>query len=285
MPHIVAATDFSPRSLRAVRRAGLVARQCKGTLTLLHVVDSDQPESMVALERREAERYLNEQAELLAELRGADCRVAVATADAFGGILQVAREESADLIVMGAHRKALLRDVFTGTTIERVIRYGSHPVLMVNNETVGPYRSVLAAVDMSEPCARAMETANMLGLTDGAQVTVVHAFIPPAKLTLAGGSIPQAQIARYVEAERHEANVQLSAFLAAHKGRSENRSYRIEEGNPFEVISRVAKETESELIVMGTHGYGGAAKVLLGSVAEEVLRTLDVDILAAPPGS
>ncbi|WP_262271421.1 universal stress protein [Microvirga yunnanensis] len=40
--HILAATDFSTRSQRAVRRAGLLARDCGAELTLVHVVDDDQ---------------------------------------------------------------------------------------------------------------------------------------------------------------------------------------------------------------------------------------------------
>lgn len=43
MQRIVAATDFSSRSDRAVRRAGLLAREFDAQLTLLHVVDDDQP--------------------------------------------------------------------------------------------------------------------------------------------------------------------------------------------------------------------------------------------------
>ena len=41
---------------------------------------------------------------------------------------------------MGAHRKQFLRDIFVGTTIERVIRTGPYPVLMVNNEASAPTR-------------------------------------------------------------------------------------------------------------------------------------------------
>jgi universal stress protein E len=47
------------------------------------------------------------------------------------------------------------------------------------------------------------------------------------------------------------------------------------------VISRVVKETMPDLIVIGTHGR--FAKMLLGSVAEEVLRSIDVDVLAVSP--
>jgi universal stress protein E len=48
--------------------------------------------------------------------------------------LRMAADINTDLIVMGAHRKQFLRDVFVGTTVERVIRTGPYPVLMVNNE-------------------------------------------------------------------------------------------------------------------------------------------------------
>ena len=81
--------------------------------------------------------------------------------DPFDGILRTARTLKADLIVMGAHRKQLLRDIFVGTTIERVIRTGPYPVLMVNNEVQPPYRTALAAVDMSEASANAIRTAQV----------------------------------------------------------------------------------------------------------------------------
>jgi nucleotide-binding universal stress UspA family protein len=56
----------------------------------------------------------------------------------------------------------------------------------------------------------------------------------------------------------------------------------LEEGGPFEVIERVVLETSPDLVLIGTHGRSGIMKLLLGSVAEEVLRSLDVDILAVP---
>ena len=59
--HILAATDFSTRSQRAIRRAGLLARDNGAGLTLVHVVDDDQPTDLVALETREADRILGEQ--------------------------------------------------------------------------------------------------------------------------------------------------------------------------------------------------------------------------------
>ena len=67
---------------------------------------------------------------------------------------------------MGAHRKQLLRDIFVGTTIERVVRTGPCPVLMVNNEAAHSYSRVLAAVDMSDISAHAVQSARALGFFD-----------------------------------------------------------------------------------------------------------------------
>ena len=60
-------------------------------------------------------------------------------------------------------------------------------------------------------------------------------------------------------------------------------SSRVEEGAPLQVISEAAAKIDADLLVIGTHGRSGIAKVLLGSVAEQALRALNVDILAVPP--
>lgn len=284
MSQIVAATDFSSRSQRALRRAGRLARQIAAEITLVHVVDDDQPQEMVALESREADKFMNEQITSLAELRDVRCRVVVATGEAFEGILRTAKDTSADLIVMGTHRKQLLRDVFIGTTIERVIRTGPYPVLMVNTDAAHPYHHVLASVDMSEPSVHALKTAKALSLTADASVTVLHAFEAAArgKMYVAGATAKQ--IEDYIAEERLQASTDLSTYLAAHDARDAAWSYRFEEGGAFEVIARVVKEVDPDLLVIGTHGRSGIAKMLIGSVAENVLRSLDVDILAVPPG-
>ncbi|HEX8664281.1 MAG TPA: universal stress protein [Beijerinckiaceae bacterium] len=172
----LAATDFSTRSQRAIRRAGLLAQEHGAELALVHVVDDDQPRDLVALETREADRILHELIRAMPELQQVACRALVVTGDPFDGILRTARSVEADLIVMGSHRKQLLLDFFVGTTIERVIRMGSRPVLMVNKEAEAPYRSALAAIDISEPSANAIRTAKALNIAGHAQQTVVHAF-------------------------------------------------------------------------------------------------------------
>ena len=97
------------------------------------------------------------------------------------GILRAAADVGADLIVMGSHRKQLLLDIFVGTTIERVIRKGPFPVLMVNNEAQRRYENVLAPVDLSDASVNALQVALSTGLIDPNRVTILHAFFPVAK--------------------------------------------------------------------------------------------------------
>ena len=280
---ILAATDFSPRSHRALRRAGLLAHARGAELALVHVVDDDQPQGLVDMESREAERMLAEQIEAMPELREVQSHPMVVTGDPFDAILRTAAALRTDLIVMGAHRKQLLRDIFVGTTIERVIRTGPYPVLMVNNEAKGSYQRVMAPVDMSEPSANAIRVADAAGLIGEAYVTLVHAFSPLAKGKMVMAGVSRAGIDEYVASERQKAVDDLTTFLAESGLGGRGWSLRVEEGGAFQVISRVVEEARPDLLLIGTHGRSGLLKVLLGSVTEEVLRSLNVDILAVPP--
>jgi nucleotide-binding universal stress UspA family protein len=280
---ILAATDFSTRSNRALRQAGLLAQPGNGRLHIVHVVDDDRPEDLVGMEKREAERALREQMESMPELRGVRTVTMVVTGDPFDGILRAAADVCPDLIVMGTHRKQLLLDIFIGTTIERVIRKGPFPVLMVNNEAQRKYENVVAPVDMSDASAHALRVALSTGLIGNERTTLLHAFLAPAEGKLRTVGSDQASIDSYVGSERQWATDELAAFLVANDLKGRRWSLRIEEGGPMEVISRAVSETRPDLLVMGTHGRSAVFRALIGSVTEEALRSLSVDILAVPP--
>src|SRR4051812_24546288 len=101
---ILAATDFSTRSNRALRQAGLLAQAGNAQLHIVHVVDDDHPDELIRIEKREAERLLSEQASSMPELSRVQPRLMVVTGDPFDGILKASAEIRADLIVMGSHR-------------------------------------------------------------------------------------------------------------------------------------------------------------------------------------
>ena len=280
---ILAATDFSTRSNRALRQAGLLAQPGNAQIHIVHVVDDDQPEDLVRMEKREAERVLSEQVDSIPELRSTRPRAMVVAGDPFDGILRAAAEIQPDLIVMGSHRKQLLLDIFIGTTIERVIRRGSFPVLMVNHEAQRKYENVVAPVDMSDTSANALRVALSTGLIGDKGATLLHAFMPVAKGKMFVAGSDQASIDSHVASERRRAMEELETFLAANDLKRTRWSLRVEDRAPMEIISRAVSEMRPDLLVMGTHGRAAILKALIGSVTEAALRSLNVDILAVPP--
>ena len=282
---ILCATDLSSRSDRAVRRAALLARQTGAGLALLSVVDDDQPEVLVATERREVTALLARQAVGTPEFQGLRPDLRVEAGDAFDTIIHVAEAEQADLIVMGEHRKRLLRDMFVGTTIERVMRRGHRPVLMVNRPADGPYRRVLAAVDMSVPSGAALLAAGRLGLTADADLTVFHAFRQPGRGGMMLADLPDAAVQGHVARTAGETRTDLVRFLQGVAPAFSSRlpAILLEEGTPAEALRQAVNRLSPDLVVLGTRGRGAIARLALGSVAEVALRTLDCDVLAVPP--
>jgi len=277
---ILAATDFSTRSNRALRQAGLLAQASGASLAVVHVVDDDQPQAILDMEQREADAILREQISVMPELQKADCNPLVVTGSPFSGILAAATTMRADLIVMGAHRRQLLRDIFVGTTVERVIRTGPFPVLMVNREVQEHYDRVLIPVELSEPSIHALRMAKASGLINLTQATMLHAFmaIGKGKPPMAG-----ADAADYDASERQNAIEELVRFLVANGFDGQKWSLRVEEGAPTDVIARAVEQMRADLVIMGTHARSGLLKELIGSVTEAILRTVDADVLAVPP--
>ncbi|WP_135468292.1 universal stress protein [Crenalkalicoccus roseus] len=282
---LLCATDLSSRSDRAVRRAAALARQRGAELVLLSAVDDDQPEALVESERRQVAALLAEQARAMPEMQGLAPRILVETGAAFAAILRAAEAEAADLVVMGEHRRRLLADIFTGTTVERVMRLGRWPVLMVNRPGELPWRRALAAVDLSEPSAHALRTARALGLLEGVELTVFHAFLQPGRNDMILADIPAEQVKSHLAATAAEARAEVARFL---RGLDPGFAHRLppialEEGAPTEALRRAADRLSPDLVVLGTRGRGAVGRLLLGSVAEAALRGLACDVLAVPP--
>lgn len=279
---LLCATDLSSRSDRALRRAATLAREAGGELILLSVVDDDRPEVLVASERRQVSALLAEITRSLPEMRGLRPRLRVEAGDPFDAIIRVAEEEAAELIVMGEHRKRLLLDMFVGTTIERVVRRGRRPVLMVHRPAGQPYRRVLAAIDGSEPSAQALRAALRLGFAQRGEVVVFHAFQQPGKGSPFLADRSAAAMAGRAAASAAQAHGEIGRYLDGLGLEGPLPEIAVAEGAPGEAMRRVADRLSADLAVIGTRGHGAMGRLALGSVAEEALRTLDCDVLVVP---
>jgi nucleotide-binding universal stress UspA family protein len=169
MKQILAATDFSTRADRALRRATLLAQEAGAQLVLVHVVDEDLPPRLLEAETLEATALLQELAATVTLVDAVPCAARLAVGEPFQAISALAEELDTDLIIMGQHRRQALRDVFVGTTVERTIRESLRPLIMANAPPTGPYERVLAATDFSEGSANAPHVAQNLGFFERAK--------------------------------------------------------------------------------------------------------------------
>jgi nucleotide-binding universal stress UspA family protein len=132
-----------------------------------------------------------------------------------------------------------------------------------------PLKLILVPTDFSVGAEPALRWASTLAEAAGAEIVLLHVLdlVAPALVFTApemGVWIDEPMIQEI----RNQANASIAA-LAARLPRARTL---IREGNPRSVILEVAKELGADLIVMGTHGRTGLAHVLLGSVAEHVVR-------------
>ncbi len=283
MKKIMVATDFSERSDRALRRAMLLARQFEGAVSLVHVVDDDQPRRIVEAERQQAETLLRQMGATLRDSDGVACETRVVLASPFAGIAQVVEAEAPDLLVIGPHRRQVLRDVFVGTTAERTIRSVDCPVLMVNAPPTGNYQHVMQTTDLSEGSRTALERFSSLGLTGGIRNSLLYVFDAPALRLAFSRSMQKDEREEYLAAERSEAAHRLAAFVEPARFAAAAPMIRHEATTASHEILQAAETEKADLIVLSTHGQTGLAKLFIGSVTEQVLRMSPVDVLAIPP--
>ncbi|HET6518523.1 MAG TPA: universal stress protein [Geminicoccaceae bacterium] len=274
---LLAATDLSPRSDRALDRAARLARQWGAELTVLHVVDDDLPASLADRRRSEAELEIRRHLAALPDAGGSKAKVEVVYGQGFAGIIRVAEEREADLVVLGTHRESGLRDIFVGTTVERVLRHGGRPVLLVRDRAPEPYRRVLIAVDFSVYSRRALEFAFRFA-PDG-EFHIVHAYDVPFSGLL--GADPRGEPGkRQARSFQRMVSEEMDAFLAGFGGAHPHVTRIVRQGAVTDIVAEEVASLRAQLLVVGTHGRTGVAHALLGSVAGSLMKRPPCDVLA-----
>ncbi|MCB6179053.1 universal stress protein [Rhodobacter sp. Har01] len=282
MQRIMLATDFSERSDRALRRAVILARQHGAALDLLHVVDDDRPRRIVDHEVNDARQLLAELARSLKDLDGVACTTEILLDDPFAGIVKAAAKASPDLLVIGPHRRQILRDAFVGTTAERTIRSVGCPVLMANGPPVGPWRHVLMTTDLSDHARTALTRFLAAGLAGDAPRSLLYVFDAPAlRIAMSDSMGPEGE-RDYLEDLRREAWNGLSQFTGGGGLGQAERIVRHGGATVAGEILKTADEVKADLIVVSTQGKGAMSRMVLGSVALQVLKDAQSDVLVMP---
>lgn len=295
---ILVASDLTPRGHEAVARAVLLAQAHGAELTALHVVEQvlsrdgrlnwltalstppGRPERQVL---EEGESLLRDE---IASLKGTSpLRFAVLAklGDASVEIIRSARDDEADMVVIGARGRHPIRDFFLGTTAARIVREGDRPVLVVKRAAAKAYQRVVVAVDFSDHARHALLLAARLA--PQAQIIAVHAFeIAFEARLLGGGGLSEMDILNVHREYREAADKEMGALLAQTELEGRQIRSMVVEGYAGEVVPKAASRQRADLLAVGTRGAGGSRFVRLGGVAERVLHDARMDVLAVHAG-
>ena len=138
-------------------------------------------------------------------------------------------------------------------------------------------KKILVPSDFSEHSDKAFQWAQELATKWEAQILVVHVYsIAPPPPIMPGTAV---DLTQYEASIRTDAEAKLRDFIAQPSIDSSRVEARIVMGYPFHEICQLAEQENIDLIVMGSHGRTGIRHVLLGSVAERVVRHAPCPVL------
>jgi len=139
-------------------------------------------------------------------------------------------------------------------------------------------KRILCASDFSPASRRALRLAQELARTFKAKLFLFHAYERSLPMSN-GGYLPPSVLQEMLTATREAARRNLQRLARSPKGKSVRIATLLAEGPPSAAIVRAAKKNRVDLVVMGTHGRTGVQRLLMGSVADRVIRTASCPVL------
>jgi nucleotide-binding universal stress UspA family protein len=279
---VLIATDGSTEAQRAVTLAAAQAWPEDSVFLVITVDDGrhvapalpDEPAAGGTQESAAADLATVAEAAAGALRRpGWTARADVLVGRAASAIVEAGQEFEADVIVLGSRGRGMLQTLALGSVSAEVVDHANRAVLVARG--TDPIHRVLLADDGSDPAAKARLAVAEWPIFDGAEVTVtsvshvsgpIHSAIAPTVYRAA-----MADYARSLDAARdhRDQTLRAAAMELQVAGRRVAKAPR--DGDPAGEILAAAAETGADLIVVGSRGQGGLARLLLGSVARNVL--------------
>lgn len=197
-------------------------------------------------------------------------------------IVDYTDEKDIDLVVMGTHGRRGVDRMLFGSVTEEVVREADCPTLTVRTDAdVAPgqaVRRILVPVDFSDASDVAVDHAKEIALTYGAELDLLHVVeqpFYPSAYGIDSVTFPTQEVVDRVEKQLGE--------MARTEIGYEHVMVEATVGDPADEILRHVDDNESDLVVIATHGRTGLDRILLGSVAERVLRQSPTPVFVVKP--
>ena len=285
---VLFATDFSACADRAMGYALALAGAWKAELSVMTVLelypgmDPDYAVNKKYLDhlRGEATRRF-ETVQSRAKSAGQVITTRVEVGIPSQAVKTVADTTGADLLVVGTHGRTGLDHVLIGSTAERVVRTAPCPVLAVKAEKDGAsdaltasIKRIVVPIDFSSCSLDALEYATQFAKPFGAGITILHVLEP-----VAYGLDFTLSHARESKQQREYLEKRLTVLSACLTARGIRCDTILKPGLPADSIASYATQQGYDLMIMGTHGRRGISHVLMGSIADAMLRHAPCPVL------
>jgi len=201
----------------------------------------------------------------------------------FVEIIQVAKEKNVDLLAVGTHGRAGVDRVILGSVAERIVRKAGCPVMVVKGRKYVGFKRIIVPIDLSDCSRIALEYAVATARAHSSKLTILHvyekSFVEPY-VNAANSEDEADEIMKEIERVNE---TKYDEFLKTVDLSGVEYEKLLKKGIPETDIVEIAMEQQANLIVMGTHGRTGIKHILIGSTAEEVVRTVHCDIIIVKP--
>ncbi|HEY1297575.1 MAG TPA: universal stress protein [Chloroflexota bacterium] len=280
--HILVPLDGSAESTVAVPQACALASLSDARVTLFRVYSggTPTPETMEYLHKAagecgDAEREID---------------LAVLTGNPADVILEQVAERRADLIVMRTRGRGGLARAVLGSVAESVVERSPCPVLLLPPQAPAAtaLRTILVPVDGSPGGALALDAARQLALKTGARISLRQIVIPATTYFVHASAL---QAPLYIDPRWDEDAVSgAQAYIESLKRHMSDEGLQCDgevlvEDGVAEAIVRSANEQGADLIVMSSEAHTGAARAILGSVTDAVVRRATRPVLVLRRGA
>ncbi len=201
----------------------------------------------------------------------------------FEAIVQTVTEHGYDLVIKGTHDHDVLKSMIFTPTDWHILRKCPCPVLLVKEHAWPEQGNILAAVNAGSEKAHhkalnqlIIRQAKAMAAMLKAKVHLVNAY--PGTPIHVAIEIPEFNPVEYNDSMRHHHMEAANALAGQFDITSD--AVHVLEGMPEDVIPRIARELDAEMVLIGTIGRTGLSAAIIGNTAEHVIDRLDCDVLA-----
>jgi nucleotide-binding universal stress UspA family protein len=286
---ILCPIDFSAGSQQAMRTAIRLANESDAELVLVHAwylpttayshMYRLSPELIQQL-TDEAERGLDEKTREAAKLGAKRVTSKLLTGNPWQMIVEVLEQDHAfDLVVMGSHGRSAIARIVLGSVAQNVVRHAPCSVLVVPPDSEPkPFNHVLCPIDFSESSQHAIDLAIDLAVGHARSgITLLHVIELPVRFS---GELAISDFAQDLDKVSAKLLEDWASNLRSKVKVPVVTRTRI--GSPgAQTLAVLDDDPTFDLVIMGSHGRTGIRRVLLGSVAEKVVRHAKRPVLVA----